>query len=95
MDGVELGKELWSCFKCPISTPSHGLAEEVKVRFGGQNDYPSAAWARVKDLPCREESWWDLKKKETSVTCKSYIRVGSKVVSFPLSLYCLLHGRRQ
>ena len=26
--------ELWSCFKCPISTPSHGLAEEVKVRFG-------------------------------------------------------------
>ena len=31
MDGVELGKELWSCFKCPISTPSHGLAEEVKV----------------------------------------------------------------
>ena len=50
---------------------SRGLAEEVKVRFGGQNDYPSAAWARVKDLPCREESWWDLKKKETSVTCKS------------------------
>ena len=33
MDDVELGKELWSFFKCPIYTPSHRLAEEVKVRF--------------------------------------------------------------
>ena len=38
---LEFGKELWSYFKCPISTPSHGLAE---VRFGGHNDYPSATW---------------------------------------------------
>ena len=43
MDGVKLGPQLWSCLKSPISTPPLGLAHQVKVRVGGQNDNPVVA----------------------------------------------------
>ena len=81
MDGVELGKELWSCFKCPISTPSHGLAEEVKDRFGGQKKLVSReedhADCRVllAAAKCLNVRWKveDIMNDNSGVTCEPYI----------------------
>ena len=59
--GVDLGPQLRSCLKGPISTPPQRLAENVKVGVSDQNEDSAITWTRVKILPRPEEWLRDMK----------------------------------